>query len=192
MNEIDSTIHGIVKLKQIVGKFNEEFDSNIKTFLKKFNNDGDEADHEDNAISLELKETFFRLMEAKEFIDTVDSLLTASQQSLSYTKKNSEIYKSASIFVKKNNVHDFLIENIEIGDEGEWSLVFDFSHDLPSSVFQLNGILYHEINLCDIIIANYPNALIDITGEFFPKCGWEEQNIKMIKTNEDKLITVID
>ena len=192
MNEIDSTIHGIIKLKNIVAKFNDEFDSSIKVFLNKFNGKGSDVSHEDDAISMELKETFFRLMEVKDLINTVDSLLVSSEKSLNYAKDDSEEYKTSDIFVKRADVHDFLLENVERGDEGEWALIFDSAYDTASSVFQFDGILYHEISLDWIISANYTVTDLSESDVFFPSNGWEEQNVKMIKTSEGKLIKVVD
>lgn len=192
MNEIEPTIYGISKLEKEIKAFQDNSNTILKRFLDKFSGKNSDVTKYDDDVSLELKETFLRLMEVKELTETIRSLLSYSHKSLQFAKNSEVSYSSSDEFVYRSDMHDFLVERVLRGDESEWALVFNTSSNLGTSKFVLDGIIYSEATLDIIFDSHFPGKDILDSDLLFPEDCLEEKKAVMIRTNDNELIKIVD
>jgi len=193
MKEVDNTISELKIIEVAANVLRARFDESLKYFLIKFSTEGSLKKVDDN-ISLELQETFFRLMDARESLENFEELMKNSWVSLTFVKENAPPRIDAGFFVTRKNLHEFLYDSVELGKEDEWFLLFENPpKDMDHTVYYMDGRMLSRVSVHTIMNKSH-EELKNKLGEYdlFGVYSWVEKNARFIEMSDGKLIKVVD
>lgn len=194
MMKIDNTLSELKVLESYSQSLKSQFDGSLKTFLDKFNTTDEESEDKDET-SLELEETFFRLLDARNALDHFENLISSSRSSLDFVKNNAPPRFDAGFFVTRHNLHKFLYDSVDLGKEDEWFLIFEKTPtNLSSKIYYMDGRILSKVSLYEIMEKTHKNKKEGSClneNDFFDIDCWVEKEAELIIMPDGKLIKII-
>jgi len=196
MNPLDMTLSEVRIAKNGVSVFLPSLDRIIELFLERFkgqsclNDDSNEDD-----VSMEFKESFFKLMEARNLAAESIALLDDFCRSLEFVKSQELQYVDSGQIVQRENMHEFLMENVSVGCEGEWRILFEtIPPNIPNLICYSNGKILYRSTLKDV--SDHAHKTYEHNKDFdkndlFPKDCLAEKTAFALLTPENNLVKVV-
>jgi len=195
MNPIELTLSEVRILSAESIKVRRHFDEAIELFLKRFKGqDCLNGDIEEDDVSMEFKESFFKLMEAKNLISESVSLTNDFCRSLEFIKDQEVNYRDSGQHVRSERLHEFLMENVSVGGETEWQMLFKMPpQDIPNMICYMDGGVFYRATLGEVCKMYHRTVEYSDTfdaNDFFPEGCWAEINAFALVTSNDEVVKV--
>ena len=195
MNPIELTISEVKTATANCIKVRRQFEEAVDNFMQRFkgqdclNNDVEEDD-----VSMEFKESFFKLMEAKNLLSDSVALANEFCRSLEFVKSQEVNYRDSGQYTRTERLHEFLMENVSIGGESEWKMLFRVPpQNIANMICYMDGNVFYRASLEDVRLMYHETVGYSNTfdgNDFFPEGCWAEVNAFALVTPENAIVRI--